>query len=451
MNHSALTRGDVKASLFRFTLPFLAATLLQFLYGAVDIVIVGRFADTAGVSAVATGSQIMSTATGLLMGLASGGTVIIGQYWGADRREEVSRTIGTMFSFFALLAIAMTAAVTLGAGALTRLMQVPAEAAAPTMEYIFICGCGVVFITGYNMVSGIFRGLGNSTAPMLFVLIACVANVIGDFILVGPLGMGAAGAALATVGAQALSLLLSLFVLRRKDFPFDFQRESFRISGERLATLVRIGVPAAVQSILVNLSFLIITGTVNSLGLVASAAVGAAGRIVDFCMMGPIAFYNSISAMTAQNIGAGQEDRAHQVLRYGLLYSLAFGGLLFALIQIFPREAIAIVKNAPEVMDAGALYLRSFSFDCLLVCFVFSLNGFFGGCGRTGFAMANALIATFLVRVPVTLFAAALSGPTLFYIGLAAPMASILQIVIQLAYLKMGRWRGGSVVGAAEG
>lgn len=451
MNQSALIQGDVKRSLFRFTLPFLAATLLQFLYGAVDIVIVGRFADTAGVSAVATGSQIMSTATGLLMGLASGGTVIIGQYWGAGRREEVSKTIGTMFSFFALLSVVMTAAVTLGAGALTGLMQVPAEAVIPARSYLFICGCGVVFITGYNMVSGIFRGLGNSTAPMVFVLVSCVANIIGDLILVGPLGMGAAGAALATVAAQALSLLLSLLVLRQKDFPFDFHRESFRISGEKLGTLIRIGVPAAVQSILVNLSFLIMTGTVNSLGLVASAAVGTAGRIVDFCMMGPIAFYNSISAMTAQNIGAGKQDRARQVLRYGILYSLVFGGILFILIQLFPREAIAIVNKAPEVMDAGALYLRSFSLDCLLVCFVFSLNGFFGGCGRTGFAMANALIATFLVRVPVTLFAAGLSGPTLFYIGLAAPLASLLQIVLQLAYLNMGRWRGGSVVREGDG
>lgn len=443
----SLVEGDVKKSLLRFTLPFLAATLLQFFYGAVDLIIVGMFDPTgAGVSAVTTGSQLMQTATSLLMGLASGGTVLIGQYWGAQRREDVSKTIGTMFTFFSILAVVMTAVITLGAGAFVSLMRVPAEAVASARQYVFICGCGVIFITGYNMVSGILRGLGDSKHPMLFVFIACIANIIGDLILVGPLNMGAAGAAIATVAAQALSLLLSVFVLRQKDFPFDFHLRSFRIAGDKLWGLLRLGIPIAIQNILVNISFLIITGVVNGMGLIASAAMGTAGRIIDFCMMGPIAFYSSISAMTAQNIGAGHQERARQTLKYGILFSLIFGVVMFSLIQLSPQGAISIVNKNPEIMAAGALCLRGFSFDCLLVCFVFALNGFFGGCGRTGFTMANSLIATFIVRIPFTLFVASLPDPSLFLIGLASPLASILQILIQLTYYKLGRWRAGSVI-----
>ncbi len=449
MKQHDLTDGAVRSTLFRFTLPFLAASLLQFLYGAADLVIVGRFADTAGVSAVSTGSQIMMAVTGLIMGLASGGTVIIGQYWGAARRQDVSETIGTMFTFFSLFAVVMTGVVTACAGHFVRWMRVPEAAADDAWAYIFICGCGIIFISGYNMVSGILRGLGDSKNPMIFVLIACGANILGDLLLVGPLQMGAAGAAIATVFAQGLSLLLSVIILRRRDFPFDFRFSSFRIRRKKLFTLIRIGTPAALQNILVSLSFLIIAATVNNIGLAESAAVGAAGRISDFCMMGPISFFSSISAMTAQNIGAGRPERARQTLRWGLLFSLAFGLVMFTLIQLFPGQAIGIIRSDPAVMAAGTLYLRTFSFDVILVCFVFSLNGFFGGCGRTGFAMMNALVSTFAVRVPVTLLVSSMPGATLLHIGLAAPLASAVQIIIQLIYYRLGRWKSGAVVETA--
>lgn len=449
MLNRSLVEGDVKKSLLRFTLPFLAATLLQFTYGAADLIIVGQFDPTgAGIAAVTTGSQLMQTATSLLMGLAAGGTVLIGQYWGAKQKEDVSKTIGTMFTFFAILAVVMTAVVTLGANFLTALMRVPDEAVVGAQQYIFICGCGVIFITGYNMVSGILRGLGDSKHPMMFVAIACVANIIGDLVLVGPLGMGPAGAAIATVGAQALSLLLSVFVLRQKDFPFDFALRSFRIAKDKLSRLVKIGTPVAVQNILVSVSFLIITGVVNSMNLsAASAAMGTASRVIDFCMMGPIAFYSAISAMTAQNIGAGNEERAKKTLEYGMLFSLIFGVVMFLLVVLFPRQAIGIVNRSPDVLDMGVLCLYGFSADCILVAFIFSFNGFFGGCGRTGFTMVNNLIATFLVRIPFTLIVASFPNPSLFLIGLASPVASLLQVFIQLIYYRLGRWRGGSMLG----
>lgn len=446
MNEMALTEGKVKTTLLRFTLPFLAATLLQFLYGAADLIIVGQFANAAGVSAVSTGSQIMQMFTGLAMGLASGGTVIVGQYWGARRREDVQETIGTMFCFFTLFALAMTAFILLFVDPIIAVMNVPEEAKAPAWDYIFICGCGTIFITGYNMVSGILRGMGDSKRPMYFVMVACVVNVVGDLILVGGFGMGAAGAAIATVASQALSLLLSVLVLRRKDFPFDFKRASFRIHRDKLISLVKLGTPVAIQNILVSLSFLIITAIVNNIGLVESAAVGTAGRIGDFGLLGPIAFLSAISAMVAQNIGAGREDRAKATLKYGILFSLVFGVVMFVLLQLFPQGAMSIFNNDQRVIEAGALYLRSFCFDSLLTCFVFSLNGFFGGCGRTGFALANSVLATFLVRVPVVLIVSLIPDTTIFHIGMATPLASAFQVVVQLIYYRLGRWKGAVLV-----
>lgn len=437
----ALTQGPVRPTLLRFTLPFVAASLLQYLYGAADLMIVGRFADAAGIAAVNTGCQVMQTVTGLILGLATGGTVLIGQYTGARRPDDVEKTIGTMFSFFGLLALALTLILVFATNLVVSLMQVPAEAVLPARQYFFLCACGTVFISGYNMVSAILRGLGDSRRPMLFVAIACVTNILGDLLLVGVFGMGAAGAAIATVAAQGLSLLLSVRVLRRRDFPFDFRRESFRFWPGKTAKLVKLGGPVSLQNVLVELSFLLITASVNPLGLAQAASVGITERVISFCMLAPIAFQSSISAMAAQNIGAGRPDRAKSALGWGLLCSLAFGGAVLVLLQLFPAQAAGLFTPDPEVVRHGALYLKSYSIDCLLVCFVFCLNGFFSGCGRTGFTMVNCLAATFAVRVPMVMLISRLPGITMFHIGLAAPAASLLQIVIQLAYLKFGPWR----------
>lgn len=201
----------------------------------------------------------------------------------------------------------LAAAFALSTNAIVALMQVPAAAVAPARQYLFICACGLVFITGYNMVSGVLRGLGDSKRPMYFVLVACIINIVGDLLLVGVFGLGAAGAALATVAAQGVSLALALAVLRRRDFPFDFKRRSFRIQGDKAARILRLGLPVAVQNVLVTLSFLIITAIVNHMDVLAqSAAVGLVERITGFIMLFPIAFQSAISAMTAQNMGAGR-------------------------------------------------------------------------------------------------------------------------------------------------
>ena len=445
MEELSLVSGNIKRTLLKFALPFLGASFLQFLYGAADLMIVGRFADAAGISAVSTGSQVMQAITSLVTGLATGGTVLIGQYVGARRREDVRASIGTMFSLFTLIAIVLTLISALCTNAVVALMRVPAEAVIPARQYLFLCSCGILFITGYNMVSAILRGLGDSRRPMYFILIATVVNIAGDLLLVGVFGMGAAGAAIATISAQALSLILSLLVLRRRDFPFDFKRASFRLHRGRCAKLVSLGAPVAVQNVLVTISFLIITAIVNDIGLNESAAVGVVERIITFAMLAPSAFMAALAAMTAQNMGAGRPDRAGLSLKYGILFCLLCEGAMFILLQLSPILWMGLFSPDPAVIAHGALYLRTYSFDCITVSFVFCLNGFYSGCGRTGFTMVNNLVSTFAVRVPVVFFVSRIAGATLLHIGIGAPAASAVQIVIQLIYYRSGRWRDSDI------
>lgn len=441
MSENKLLEGDVRTALIRFALPFLGACLIQFLYGTIDMMVVGRFGDAAGVSAVATGSQVMQTITGLVTGLTTGGTVLIGQYIGAGRTEDVKRSIGTIFSLFAALALAGTLVLTLCTGGIVTLMRVPAQAVPPAKQYIFTCSCGLLFITGYNAVCGILRGLGDSKRPMVFIAISCCVNIVGDLLLVGLLGLGALGAAIATIFAQAVSMTLALRFLFRGEYAQYFSLSLLRPHWQTAGRLLRLGFPIALQNSLTDLSFLIITAIVNNLGLDQSAAVGVVERVIGIGILVPVAFMSAISAMTAQNVGAGKLDRAVTATRYGILYSLILGVFSLAALEFFPQWAIGLFIDDAAVIGHGVLYLRSYSFDCLLVCLVFCLNGFFSGCGRTGFTMANCLIATFAARVPVVWLMSRLPGVTLFHIGLASPAASILQIVIQLCYLKWGRWR----------
>jgi putative MATE family efflux protein len=441
LSENQLTQGNVRTALIRFALPFLGASLIQFLYGAVDLIIVGRFGDAAGVSAVATGSQLMQTLTGLISGFAAGGTVLIGQYTGARREDDVKATIGTMFALFAAAAAAATVVLTLATGAMVSVMRVPDEAILPARQYIFTCCCGLLFITGYNVICGMLRGMGDSRRPMIFVAISCCVNIVGDLLLVGPLHMGALGAAIATVFAQAISMCLALTVLFRGEYARFFTGRWFRIRRDKVGFLLRLGTPMAMQDFLVSLSFLLITAIVNGIGLDQSAAVGVVERIIGFGMLVPIAFMSAISAMTAQNIGAGRQDRAISAMKYGLVYSLIFGVLILAALQIFPQFAMGLFIDDPAVIGHGALYLRTYSIDCLLVCVVFCFNGFFSGCGRTGFTLANSLISTFTVRVPMVWLMSRMAGVTLLQIGLAAPLASLLQIIMQLCYMKWGGWR----------
>ncbi len=434
MKAFSLTEGRVAPTLVRFALPFMLSSLLQSLYGAADLFVVGQYAGAAAVSGVSIGSQLMSTVTMLILSLSMGGTVLIGNCIGQKNDEGAATAIGTMTVLFALFAVILTPLMLLGTNAGVALMQTPPEAVADARDYVFTCSLGLPFIIGYNALSGIFRGLGDSKTPVYFVALATVINIVADFWLVGGLNMGATGAAIATVAAQGLSFLAALIWMCKTGFSFPFTRKHLRLNGSAAKRILKVGAPLALQSTSVHLSFLIITAIINTMGLIASAAVGVTEKIMAFAFLPPDAFAAAVAAMTAQNIGAGKPRRALQSLKWSIVFSLAFGLLVCGFANLFPQVLPAIFTTDGEVIRAAGLYMRTYSIDCILVAFVFSFNNYFSGCGNAMISMIHNVIATFAVRIPVTLAMSRIPGASLLHMGLAAPAASLLSILICAGY-----------------
>jgi len=434
MKAFSLTEGRVAPTLVRFALPFMLSSLLQSLYGAADLFVVGQYAGAAAVSGVSIGSQIMSTVTMLILSLSMGGTVLIGNCIGQKNHEGAATAIGTMTALFALFAVLLTPLMLLGTNVGVALMQTPPEAVADARDYVFTCSLGLPFIIGYNALSGIFRGLGDSKTPVYFVTMATVINIIADFWLVGGLKMGATGAAVATLAAQGLSFLAALLYLRKTGFSFPFTRHHLRLNGSAAKRILKVGAPLALQSTSVHLSFLIITAIINTMGLIASAAVGVTEKIMAFAFLPPDAFAAAVAAMTAQNIGAGKPRRALQSLKWSIVFSLVFGLLVCGFANLFPEVLPAIFTTDSQVIRAAGLYMRTYSVDCILVSFVFSFNNYFSGCGNAMISMIHNVIATFAVRIPVTLVMSRMANASLLHMGLAAPAASLLSIFICAGY-----------------
>lgn len=436
MGHTGtrLTEGNIWGTILRFSMPFLLANLLQALYGASDLFMVGRFADSAGVSAVSTGGQVMQTLTGLSVGLTTGGTVLIGRYYGARRGRDMVDAVKTSLLLFGLLSAAMAALTLWFLDPICALMQVPAQALALTREYLRICACGIPFIVGYNAVSGILRGLGDSRTPLLFITVACVINVSTDLLFVGVLRMGAPGAAVSTVIAQIASLVLAGCYLLAKGHLAKYARSRPRFRAVAAREMLSAGLPIALQEGVVNASFLVITAVINHMGLVASAAVGVVEKLIVFSMLPTTAVASAIAAVTAQHRGAGLMGRARRCLRCGIALSLVFGVGCCLAAQLAGPSLVGLFSKDPSVVAAGARYLRSYSLDCVVVCFVFCLNTYFSGGGRPVFPLVHSLCSTCLVRIPLSWYLSHVPGADLFRIGFAAPAASLVSLALCVLY-----------------
>lgn len=424
--------GPILSPLLHFTFPVLLALLLQAMYGAVDLMVVGQFGQPAGVSAVSTGSQVMHTVTALVTGLSMGATVLLGQKLGEGKSEESGKVLGSAIALFAAVAIILTAAMLWAASPLSRLMQAPAEAFEQTVLYVRICSGGAVFIVAYNVLGAMFRGIGDSKTPLLTVTIACVVNIAGDLLLVGACGMGVSGAALATVLAQAVSVALSLLFIGKKGLPFSLSAEDIRLNPLHTGRILRLGAPVALQDVLVSISFLAIAAIVNSLGVIASAGVGVAEKLCGFIMLVPSSFGQSLSAFVAQNIGAGQKARAKRAMLYGMASSLCCGAVL-AWLSFFHGSLLAgLFARDAEVIGAAADYLRAYAIDTLLTSILFCFIGYFNGRGNTAFVMAQGIAGAFLVRIPVSLLMSRMEPVSLFRVGLATPCSTVVQITLFL-------------------
>ncbi|MCM1283205.1 MAG: MATE family efflux transporter [Muribaculaceae bacterium] len=436
------TTGSIFKKLVGFMLPILGALILQTMYGAVDVLVVGRFGTDESISAVSTGSSLINMVVFILCGLAMGVTVLMGRYIGEGERRRLGRVIGGAILTFALIAAALTVLLLVFAPGLASLMQAPADAYQKTVSYIRICGGGIVFIIGYNLMSSIFRGIGNSRLPLLFVGIACAVNVAGDLLFVAVFRWDVAGAAFATVLAQAVSLVLSLLVCRKIELPFSLQRSDLAFSSE-VKRFILLGIPIAFQEFLTQLSFMCLLSFVNGMGtteamrLAASSGYGIANKLVSVVMLVPSALMQSMSSFIAQNVGAGRERRAQKSMGYGMLFGGCIGIAMTAA-AFFGGQVLAslFTDNALYQLKA-AEYLQGFSLEAIVTSVLFSFIGYYNGHNQTLFVMLQGIAQSFLVRLPMAYAMSRYMPDSLVYIGAAAPTATVFGIVINLVYFQI--------------
>lgn len=436
MQDHQLTEGTVWKKLMQFALPIMGANLLQAMYGTVDLMVVGLFADAAQVSAVSTGSMTMQTITGIITGLTMGSTVRLGHAIGMKDEKLASRTTASSLTLFLVLGLVLAGVIAGTAEPVARVMNAPEEALAGTASYIRICGLGVIAIVLFNAVSGMFRGIGDSRTPLILTGVACGVNILGDLLLVGALHMGSAGAAIATIAAQAVSVGAAAWLVWKRGPGFDTVPGELRPTGAETRRILQYGLPIAAQEALTGISFMVILAILNGFGLVASAGVGVAEKLCGLMFIIPSAMMSAVSAFSAQNIGAGQEDRARSGMYVSMGVSVGMGLLMF-LASFWGGARMASLFTAdPAVCAAAGDYLRSYSVDCVLVSFNFSMMGYLNGRGKTGFVALQGILSTFLVRIPVSWLMSRVPGVTLFQVGFATPLATVFAIVITTIYLR---------------
>lgn len=424
------TEGKILSPLIRFAIPVLGALFLQTMYGAVDMMVVGQFAEALDVSAVSTGSWLMHIVTSFVVGIAMGTTILLGNRIGEGRKEEAGDIIGCSIGLFIIIGVVMTVIMEVFAVPIAKIMQTPPEAFHATIRYLRICSAGSLFIVAYNVLGSIFRGIGNSKIPLMTVAIACFCNIVGDYLLVGVFHMATSGAAIATVTAQGISVVISLFIIRRLTLPFSFERKQITFQLQKMKKVFQLGFPIAFQDTLVNISFLTITAIVNGLGVIPSAGVGVAEKLCGFIMLVPSAFNQSMASFVSQNIGAHQVKRANKALYYGILCSLAVG-MIMGYISFFHGDWMSgIFAKDPQVIEASREYLKAYAIDCLFVSFLFCMIGYFNGCSQTLFVMTQGIVGAFCVRIPVSFFMSQLKPISLFMVGLATPCSSLVQIIL---------------------
>lgn len=444
-----LTEGSVVKLLIQFALPFMLSNLIQSLYSVTDMLIVGYYSGTAAISGVNIGGQVTFILTNIIIGLTVGGTVVIGQYLGSGDRKSVKESIGTLLTFLLIVGASLTVIMLLVSDEVLRLLQTPAESYQEARDYLDITMLGTVFIFGYNAFAAILRAFGDSRKPLIFVTIACGTNVVLDLLLVGGFGMSARGAAIATVISQAISMILCIITLVRSDFIFDFKLASFRIIKRHLSTIVQVGIPISIQNVIVSFSFLVLTAIANSMGVNASAAVGIVGKYNGFAIMPAIAVGSSVAAMVAQNMGAGEIERAKKTFRTGFVLAFSITFALFIVTQLFPEQILSVFDDNPDTITAGVQYLRAFSFDYLIVPLTFCLNGLVTGSGHTVISSVCGILSSIGFRVPIGIILALILQQGLWGLGLAAPIASIASGLILLIYYLSGKWKKTTVINTA--
>lgn len=431
----SFVQGSIPKALLFFAGPVMLSVLVQNLYGAVDLFVVGNYATTADVSAVTIGSQLMTLLTQLIIGFATGITMLIGQYFGAGNKKGLSQTVGASVILFGIGAVLLTGIYLALHAYFPIMMQAPGESAEKAAQYLFFCSFGIVFIVGFNVTTSILTGMGDSKTPFLFVLVACMINVFLDIVLVRYVGMGAMGAAIATTIAQAGSFIFSLIFLRVKGLGFPLDKGDFRFNKKQIGRILRIGGPVALQNVLVSASFLFITAIINQMGLAASAAVGVVEKLITFLFVPAIGMSIAVGTASAQNIGAGQLPRGRKCMWWGIVLALIPAVFIVIFCQFKGEMLTRVMTQDPEVIVLATNYLQSYIFDVLVVSFVFCMNGYFNSYGKSWFSLVHSLITTFGVRIPMSFLLSRLPETSLYLIGWASPTSTFVSLIFCLFFL----------------
>lgn len=440
---NTFARESVLKNVLRFSLPYLLSYFLQTLYGMADLLIIGQFDGVAGTTAVSIGSQVMHMVTVMLVGLAMGITVGIGHAVGAGENRRAGSTIGNGAVLFLVLSAVLAALLAGLVGPITAIMSTPAEAVAGTRAYLTICFIGIPCITAYNIIAAIYRGLGDSKSPMYFIAVACAANIVLDLVFMGALGMGPVGAALGTTLSQAISVVVSLAaILKRGLDGVQLQKSDFRPRRAIIGRILRVGVPVAMQDGLIQISFLIITVIANRRGLTDAAAVGVVEKFISFVFLVPSSMLSTVSALGAQEVGAGRHDRASATLRYGIGITLGFGAVAAVLVQFIAPNVVGLFAADAAVIAAGAWYLRGYIFDCFFAGVHFSFSGYFCAYGRSELSFIHNILSIVLVRVPGAYLASKLFPDNLLPMGLATACGSLLSVIVCLVMYTVLKRKG---------
>ena len=425
-----LTSGSVWKNIVYFSLPYLLSYFLQTLYGLADLFIVGQFDSVASTTAVSIGSQVMHMLTVMIVGLAMGTTVNIGRAVGARDSQKASKVVGNTTVLFVGVSVVLAVVLMVLVQPIVRVMSTPAEAVEGTVRYLTICFIGIPFITAYNVIASIFRGLGDSKSPMYFIAVACVANIALDYLFIGALHMGPAGAALGTTLSQTISVAVSLLVILKKKTGISVKRADFRLERVTMGQVLKIGVPIAAQDGFIQVAFIIITIIANRRGLGVAAAVGIVEKIISFLFLVPSSMLSTVSALGAQNMGAGKYERADQILRYAMGIAVGFGLIVSLLIQIIAGPVVGLFTTDATVILLGAQYIRGYIWDCIFAGVHFSFSGYFCAYGKSEISFVHNLIAILCVRIPGVYLTSKIFPDTLFPMGLATATGSLLSVII---------------------
>ncbi|MDY5846285.1 MAG: MATE family efflux transporter [Bariatricus sp.] len=428
-----LTTGDVFKTILSFSLPFLLAYFLQTLYGLADLFIIGQFNGVESTTAVSIGSQVMHMITVMIVGLAMGSTVMIGKAIGADKKEDAAKAIGNTVTLFMGVSLTATVLLLLLVRTIVNVMSTPEEAVKGTMIYLTICFIGIPFITAYNIISSIFRGMGDSKSPMYFVAVACAANIILDYLFIGALGLGPAGAALGTTISQTISVLVSFWIMKKKKSGISMKKSYFKPQKAIMGQLLKVGVPVALQDGFIQISFLIITIIVNQRGLNDAAAVGIVEKIISFLFLVPSSMLSTVSALAAQNIGAGKHDRAKQTLGYAVSMCVAFGLLVVVVMQFSAEQFVGLFSANSEVIRLGGEYMYGYRWDCVLAGIHFCFSGYFCAYGLSSFSFLHNSVSIICARIPLAYLASKYFPDTLLPMGLATATGSLISVIICIA------------------